>query len=95
MASLVEEWEKVPVVYQDFESDDEEYGWLVADNGSQEWSEIDRAKVNEEIPNLGLSDLDLLGLSDFTLDPSELPQPKQKKPKLCPNCGVDVNAYAE
>jgi hypothetical protein len=90
MAALMAEMPEFPVVYQDFETPDEEYGFLVADNGSQDWSELDLAKINIEIPHLGLDDIDLLGLKDFALDPSELP-PKQKKPKMCPHCGCDVN----
>jgi hypothetical protein len=61
-----------PVEYQDFDSDEAEYAFLVADNAISSWSELDLASINLEIPALGPDfDIDYLGLKDFTIDISE------------------------
>lgn len=72
MAAKLLEMESVPVDYQDFESDELEYAFLTSDNAISEWSAIDRAMVNEALPDLGPDfDIRLLGLENFTLDVSE------------------------
>lgn len=90
MAALMGEMESFPVVYQDFESSDQEYAFMVADNGSADWAELDLAAINAKLPDLELPDVDVLGIPDFELDPTEKP-PKTKAPKFCPHCGEDVN----
>lgn len=60
---------EVPVSYQDFESDDAEYAFMVSDNALHNWSELDLGLVNMELENLGPDfDLDFLGLNNFKLD---------------------------
>lgn len=87
MAALMAELKEFPVVYQDFESEEAEYCFMVSDNASQQdWAELDRAAINLELPDLGPMDLELLGLKDFKVATEELP-PKPP-PKECPNCGV-------
>lgn len=63
---------KVPVMYQDFDSEDEETTFGISDNAIAKWAELDFKAINEfDLPNLGPDlDLDLLGFKDFTLDPS-------------------------
>lgn len=91
---------RVPVDFQDFESEDFEYAHLVADNALQEYSTLDLAAVNAEIANLGPMDVDLLGLREFSIEPMDnFNEPKEKKTpeekdaemKTCPNCGVLIN----
>lgn len=63
---------KVPVDYQEFESDEAEYAFLVADNSIALWAELDLAAINLEVPNLGPDfDIDMLGLKDFAIDVAE------------------------
>lgn len=63
---------EVPVIYQDFKDADAEYQHMIADNAISEWSDIDFSMVNSEIPSFDPEfDLDMLGIRDFTLDPSE------------------------
>jgi hypothetical protein len=59
--------EKVPVDYQDFESEAAEFQFLVADNKIAELAEHDDLKMIAEIKDLGLVDIDfdLLGLDNF------------------------------
>lgn len=91
-AALMAEMETFPVEYQSFKSYDEEYGFLVADNGSADRAVLNLAKINAKIPDLHLPNLDLLGIKNFRMDP---PPVKTKKPKICPSCGHDFNAPVE
>lgn len=79
--------ESFPVDRQDFESEEQEYTFGVADNAIAEWSELDLAGINADLPEIGPFDIDLLGIEDFTLAPEEKGEPKEKKLKECPECG--------
>jgi hypothetical protein len=64
--------EKMPVVYQDFESEESEYSFIQSDNAIAAWSELDLAAINADLPDLGPDfDINMLGIEDFTLDPAE------------------------
>jgi hypothetical protein len=77
----------VPVQYQSFLDETQEYAFLVSDNAIASWSELDLAAVNWVIPELGPDfDIDLLGIRDFEIDPSELGV-KPETEKKCPHCG--------
>lgn len=88
---------QVSVIYQDYESDEQEYAHHVSDNALSLWSELDLQGINEDLPDLGpefnISDL---GIQNFTLDISDKnfdPNPddddkkKKSKEKECPHCG--------
>lgn len=63
---------EVPVSYQDFESEAQEYAYMVSDNAIASWSELDLSMVNTEMLGLGPDfDIDLLGIKDFTIEPIE------------------------
>lgn len=65
-------WKKYPIVYQDFETDDEYYEAVQSDNAIQVWSELDFAAINADLGDLGPDfDIDLLGIEGFTLEPFE------------------------
>jgi hypothetical protein len=65
---------EMPVVYQDFDSDDREYAFLISDNAIALWAELDLSEINQDIPDLGPDfQIDMLGLHSFKIDPSELP----------------------
>lgn len=91
--------EKVPVVYQDFESDEAEYAFIQADNAIASWSELDLSSINQDIQDLGPDfNIDMLGIKDFALDLSEKdfdPSESedldiQSQPKTCPHCGEEI-----
>lgn len=66
---------EVPVDYQDFDSDDQLYAFVVSDNAiQQEWAELDLAFINAELPNLdGMNfDIDLLGIKNFEIEPMDV-----------------------
>jgi DNA modification methylase len=68
-AAKLNGWDQVPVNYQDYESEEQEYADVIADNAIANWSELDLASINADLPDLGPDfDIDLLGIEDFTLD---------------------------
>jgi|SRR5271157_3530900 len=63
---------EVPVHYQDFANEDQEYAFVVSDNAIASWAELDLANINVELVGLGPDfDIDMLGISNFTIDISE------------------------
>jgi len=63
---------QVPVMYQDFESEAQEYAYLTSDNAIASWAELDLSAVNTEMLDLGPDfDVDLLGIKDFVIDLNE------------------------
>jgi len=72
IAALKMKLDLVPVSYQDYDSDEQEYADVQADNAIASWSELDLKLINNDIGDLGPDfDIDLLGIKDFTLDISE------------------------
>lgn len=95
-AAKLNKWKQVPVSYQDYENQDQEYADLIADNAIADWAELDLQIVNEDFVNLGPDfDIDLLGIDGFILDPTSFePGTEQEQSKLdktqlleCPHCG--------
>lgn len=65
-------WTQVPVNYQDYENETQEYADLQADNAIASWAELELAKINLDLPELGPDfDLEMLGLKDFELEPAD------------------------
>jgi len=63
---------KVPVSFQDYDSEEQMYADLVSDNAIASWAELKLADINIEIPNLGPDfDIDLLGIKNFKIDVAE------------------------
>jgi hypothetical protein len=63
---------EVPVIFQEFKDEAEEYAHLTADNAIALWASIDLAKVNSEMLDFGPEfDIDLLGIKEFTIEPME------------------------
>jgi DNA modification methylase len=79
---------EVPVIYQDYIDEAQEYADHVADNALQGWSELDLSGINADLGDLGPDlDIDMLGIKDFVLEPAD---------KLGPQCDEDeVPEYAE
>lgn len=73
-AAKLKGWKEAPVDYQEYESSEQEYADVVADNSLHEWNDvgIDLALVNENVPNLGPDfDIDFLGIEDFEIEPAD------------------------
>ena len=68
---------ELPVIYQDFNDEAEEYAYMTADNAIHNWSSIDLGKVNSEMLDFGPAfDIDLLGIRDFVIEPAEKFEPQ-------------------
>lgn len=92
-AALVNGWKEVPVNIQPYESDEQEYADLQADNAIASWTELDLSGIHLDLGSLGPDfNIDLLGIKDLVLDPSEKKLTKQTKEKssLCPHCGESL-----
>lgn len=88
-----------PVDYQDFESDEAEYAFIVADNaiGKDSWASLDLSAINTELGDLGPDfDIDMLGIKQFSLDVDFEPATEDEQSVLdqtklkiieCPHCG--------
>lgn len=82
----------LPVIYQDFVDQDQEYAAMVSDNSIASWAELDFSAINAELDKLGPFDIDLLGIKNFKIDCAGLPDVGQAngiKEELlqCPGCG--------
>lgn len=83
---------EVPVIYQDFDSEEQEYAAQVSDNAIASWAELDLAGINSDIPDLGPDfDINMLGIEDFSLpneekvpqcDEDEVPEKVEPKTKI-------------
>lgn len=102
-AALLNAWDTVPVNYQDYESEEQEYADLQADNAIASWAELDLSGINTDLSTLGPDfDLDLLGIKAFSLNPEFDPGTEDDQGKLdekeplvtqCPNCGESFDAH--
>jgi 16S rRNA G966 N2-methylase RsmD len=89
-AAKLNKWAQVPVSFQEYESEAQEYADLIADNSIASWSELDLATIQEDALKLKDFDLDLLGIKDFEIiektqgliDEDEVPEPKEAIAKL-------------
>jgi hypothetical protein len=60
---------ELPVIFQDFLSEAQEYAFLVSDNEIARWSEFDKIKAYEDLKEIDLGDFELLG---FEKNPYEI-----------------------
>ena len=65
---------KVPVIYQEFESESQLYAYMVSDNaiGKDTWASLDLSVINLEVISFDFDfDFDLLGLKQFSISSEE------------------------
>jgi DNA modification methylase len=63
---------ELPVDYQDFSSEAEEYQCLTADNEIARWAELDYQNIYDTLKELPDVDVSLLGIEDFKLPEEEI-----------------------
>lgn len=69
LAAKLLKWKEVPVNFQDYDSEAQEYADVQADNAIASWSELDLSAINGDIGDLGPDfDIDLLGIKNFKID---------------------------
>ncbi len=74
---------EVPVSYQEFESEEQEYAFLISDNAVALWAELDLEGINTDLGDLGENfDINLLGIKNFTVDLTGLDVLDDKEEKL-------------
>lgn len=71
--------EKLPVIFQDFDSAKQEYAYLISDNEIARWAELDFQDLYINIEELKIDDIELLGLDGFKFDE---PEKKEEKPSV-------------
>lgn len=95
---------ELPVFYQDYDNEAQEYQDMVADNAIAEWSSLDLSQIHMDIQDLGPDfDVDLMGFKNFNFEPLQ-PQNYSEKNKeidtenfgndlqhTCPKCGFEFN----
>lgn len=102
LAAIHANMNQVPVSYQDFDDWDQEYSYIVADNAIAEWATLDLSKINTQIPDLGLIDINLFGLKSFEIEPMDKFDEKTGAKELdesefsqfdhsCPKCGFEFD----
>lgn len=67
---------ELPVIVQDFKDEAQEYAYLISDNEIARWAELDKHLVYEELKNLDLDDIELLGLEDFEIPDIDVLDPQ-------------------
>ena len=94
---------KAPVEFQDYDDEEMEQQDLIADNELQKWAQTDFGQVNTDIQELGPFDIELLGIKDFVVEPTENFEPgtlddqgklDELEPKWvkCPACEHKFNS---
>lgn len=81
---------EVPVIYQDFDSEEQEYSYHVSDNAIGAWAELDFQGINADFTDFGPDfNVDLLGIKSFAVEPAEKEKKKKEQVSLleCPRCG--------
>lgn len=69
LAAKFNKWDEVPVSYQDYDDETQEYADVQSDNAIASWSELDFSAINLDVGELGPDfDIDLLGIKNFTVD---------------------------
>lgn len=90
---------EIPVIPQDFESNDLQAQYGSFHNAIAKRSELNLSMINEDIVNWGPEfDISLLGLENFQVEPADLlelapkgdPKDKDSMTIECPNCGVVI-----
>lgn len=74
-------WSQVPVNYQNYETDAQEYADMTADNEIARWSQLDLQAVHLDTKEFLIADIELLGLESFKVIPPAKetnPQPAQQ-----------------
>lgn len=94
LAALRAGIKELPVIFQEFESEEQEYAFHVADNGLSGWSVLDYSGINSDVQNLGPDfNIDMLGLKNFAVDISDhgfnpdFNDEIEVKQKTCQHCG--------
>lgn len=90
--------DEMPVVYQDFATEKDEYAFIQSDNAIALWSDLDISAIHEDISNKFTDfDIDSLGIKNFSMDfnedsfnpdlDSEDKSSDDEEKEICSHCG--------
>lgn len=98
--------DEVPVDYQDYENEAEEWADLIADNRLAELSELDNEMLKDLIQEIDSGEIDLtltgydedaieslltpIDIDDFFKEHEEPSNEKEEGAKICPHCGRSI-----
>lgn len=69
LAAEMAGWTEYPVDLQDYDTEEQEYADLQADNAVALWAELDLSGINADLGDLGPDfDIDMLGIKNFKID---------------------------
>ncbi len=80
LAALKLQMPKVLVSYQEFTSEQQEFGFAISDNAISAWSELDLSGIQTDLKDFPDMGIELLGIEDFEIVDAE---------KLPPGCDED------
>lgn len=88
-AAALNGWKQFPVVYQDYDSAEQEYADLQADNAIASWAELDISAIRVDVAEMKL-DFSLIGLPEIPMRENKEKEssPKNSNFVKCPACGV-------
>lgn len=81
---------KVPVIFQEYEDEQQEYAHITSDNEIARWAELDLKSLkikHKELDLTNIFNLDLYGVKDLHL--------KEEKEKTYENKEIDIDALTE
>ena len=73
---------ELPVIYQDFKDEAEEYAHLTADNEIARWASLDVEKLKIDLKDLPEINIEMLGLKDIDLVPIEVLEPQSDEDEV-------------
>ncbi len=91
----------VPVNFQDYKDEAEEYSDAIADNAIASWSQLDLQAIEHDVLDFGPDfDIDLLGMKSPVIEDLEVIEEKEEDKKeskivQCPNCGEQFDSKAQ
>lgn len=63
---------ELPVIYQDFENEAQEYAYIISDNEIARWAELDKQSLYTSLEELDIPSLEVLGIENFHIDDIDL-----------------------
>jgi len=81
-AAKLEGLKELPVIYQDFKNEAQEYAYVISDNEIARWAELDKQSVYDELKNIEIEDIELLGLEDFEVPTIEELDPQSDEDEV-------------
>ena len=67
MAAQALGMKEIPVVFQDFKNEADEYAFMTADNAIGSWSDLDLEKIKIDSLEFDHFDLEMLGMENFSI----------------------------